>query len=331
MALIPYSVTVIAKVDSPYNVLPYVDVLIRDVIDLTLVPIYEDSDGLVPISQPGGKTDSNGIFKFYSSTSKLIRAEYVNDGVQILEPLNFGNSLIIEVDNESDEALAFANGAVAVVRTDLIAPRSSLFMDFKNPSAFMDKSEFFHPMTQVNAPAITDSIASPMGVGVADFSAGYLRTVDTTDLQLSDVTGWGMECYFRIKTSGVTNFIFSKGAAGELNDAWYLALLWNGSTFKIFFSAKNNTGVININYDHAADLTNFHHISLNNNGLNITIFVDGIPITSVANTTVFNGAGDLYVGGWNFTESNATSGYVDQIVISNDGPLREAVFTPPVA
>ena len=81
MALLPYQVTLVAKQDSPYNVLPDTDISIRKVSDDTLVQIYADEAGLIPIAQPGAKTDSRGVFSFFADgSSDLLKAVW-SDGV----------------------------------------------------------------------------------------------------------------------------------------------------------------------------------------------------------------------------------------------------------
>lgn len=92
MALIKYSVTLVAKQDAPYNVLPDTDISIRKVSDESLVQIYSDEAGLVPIAQPGAKTDSRGVFEFYTDSLPVVKAEW-SDGVNGYSEVFNGNSL----------------------------------------------------------------------------------------------------------------------------------------------------------------------------------------------------------------------------------------------
>lgn len=89
MALIGYTITVVAKQDNPYNVLPETDISIRKNSDNTLVNIYADEAGLIPIAQLGAKTDSNGQFTFYADASLgILKAVWTNGGVIATEVLD---------------------------------------------------------------------------------------------------------------------------------------------------------------------------------------------------------------------------------------------------
>lgn len=92
MALIKYSLTLVAKQDAPFNVLPDTDVSIRKVSDNSLVLIYSDSDGLIPIAQPGAKTNSRGVFEFYTDSLPIVKAVW-SDGGNTYEEVFNGNSL----------------------------------------------------------------------------------------------------------------------------------------------------------------------------------------------------------------------------------------------
>tara|TARA_R110000822_G_scaffold5332_3_gene22795 strand:+ start:1104 stop:3068 length:1965 start_codon:yes stop_codon:yes gene_type:complete len=74
MSLAPYIVTVITKEDSPYNVVPNAPIEIRARLSngssggLSL--IYEDQQGLTPITQTGATADTNGQFVFYAAAAE---------------------------------------------------------------------------------------------------------------------------------------------------------------------------------------------------------------------------------------------------------------------
>ena len=269
--------------------------------------------------------DINGVNHFVCQVAKINSASSIDD---LRKKSNSNNFIIVEASNATEEKAALNAGALAVVRTDLIAPRSSLYMDFKKPFAFIDKSEFYHQFTKVNTPVVNTTDSSPMGLGVADLTAGYLKTSDSAELQLN--AGFGIECYFKLSNSLKTHFIVSKGTEGALKDGWYLALLNTGSSYNIFFSGKNNTGMVNQPYPHTNDTENYHHISVNSDGVTVKVYIDGVLYNYVPQTEIVNNAGDLLVGGWFYSEEEATSGFIDQLIISNDGPLRTGDFYPPI-
>jgi hypothetical protein len=80
MALINYKVTLVAKQDSPFNVLPDTDISIRKVSDNALVNIFSDAAGLIPIPQLGAKSDALGQFNFYTDSAVEVKAVW-SDGV----------------------------------------------------------------------------------------------------------------------------------------------------------------------------------------------------------------------------------------------------------
>jgi hypothetical protein len=92
MALINYKVTLVAKQDSPFNVLPDTDISIRKVSDNALVNIFSDAAGLVPIPQLGAKSDALGQFSFYTDSAVEVKAVW-SDGVNTHSEPFRGNSL----------------------------------------------------------------------------------------------------------------------------------------------------------------------------------------------------------------------------------------------
>lgn len=71
--LSPYTVTIYTKQDSPYNVIPDAAIEIRERLangtSGSLSTIYEDQEGLIPITQIGAKANSNGQFTFYAAAA----------------------------------------------------------------------------------------------------------------------------------------------------------------------------------------------------------------------------------------------------------------------
>ncbi|WP_445947180.1 phage tail-collar fiber domain-containing protein, partial [Shewanella sp.] len=180
----------------------------------------------VSSSQLDNYIDTNGVNHYLCKVAAINGADSIED----LRKSGYSSNFVLtEANNDDEETAAFAAGALAVVRIDLIAPRSSLYMDFKSPFAFIDKSEFYHQFNKIHAPTIDTVGASPMGMGVADLTAGYLKTPDSPELQLT--SGWGIECYFKLSATQKSHFIVSKGLAGNLKEGWYLALVWTGASY----------------------------------------------------------------------------------------------------
>lgn len=74
MALAPYILTVITRQDAPYNVVPNAPIEIRARLSNgtsgALSLIYEDQQGLTPITQTGALADANGQFVFYAEANE---------------------------------------------------------------------------------------------------------------------------------------------------------------------------------------------------------------------------------------------------------------------
>ncbi len=70
MALVQFSVKIIDYVNNPNNLLADHPIEIRtDAAGSPLASIFQDEDGLLPITQPGAITNSIGVFQFYADTS----------------------------------------------------------------------------------------------------------------------------------------------------------------------------------------------------------------------------------------------------------------------
>lgn len=246
-------------------------------------------------------------------------------------------ALIEEVSTQEAQDLAFANGALIVIRTDLIpavvvppvtpptptgTTRLLLHCD---EATFTDSSAYARAMTKVSNPTLS---ANGKFGSCADFSTGYLTTPDTADLRFGD-NDWTIEGWHKVKTAdGLHDFICSKGASGNLNNAWYFALI-SGST--LGFVAQGNSFALSYAYPYYNDVTSHHHISLNRIGTTLKLFVDGAMVASAPYVTPYEGTGALYVGGWNYSTANVGGSYLDEFVINIGSALRSENFTPPTA
>lgn len=96
MALILYTVTVIDHVNNPNNTLANTDIVIRTTQSGTpLALIYEDEDGLIPIAQPGAKTNSLGVFEFYAASASYNFTATVNGETKKITGFNLDQFAVI--------------------------------------------------------------------------------------------------------------------------------------------------------------------------------------------------------------------------------------------
>ncbi|TBM39805.1 phage tail protein [Vibrio cholerae] len=272
------------------------------------------------------------------ATKNLVDKEFLSEQIKDLatvayvdEAMKSVSSVVVEATSQAEEDAAFAAGALAVIRLDLLAPRSSLFVDFDNPSIFEDLSEFSHELVSTGSPSTIVDSASPMLGRVGDFTnGGYLTSADHPSFRLSGKS-WGIEAYVKLKTTNVSNFIVSKGQPGALNESWYLALLWDGTKLNMAFVGKNNKPIFHVEYPFGHDTEKYHHISVNCDGSTVKVYLDGELNTYSVVPSIHDGIGDLNIGRWNYGSANTAGCYIDNLIITNDGPLRTGNFTPPSA
>lgn len=234
---------------------------------------------------------------------------------------------IVEVNSQAEEDIAFANGASMVVRTDLLNKTPTLLYNFDGINGSTDiYSSDIKGNTTINVgSAVLDASARKFGRSSMQTGIGkYIRIPKILDMDFSgDFTleGW-------LKLDYVNNnswtFFASFGIVSNLNSAWYIAIRNN----IILFVASNNTAVINTTYPYSIDNTNFHHISLNSVNGTISLYADGLLIGSTT-SSIYNGSGDLNIGGWNYTTSNTNGANFDDVIFTNGYALRTGEFTPP--
>ena len=139
MSLVPHSLVIISKSDSPYNVLPERSVEIRarepNGTSGSLSLIYEDEAGLLPITQPGGMTDDKGVFTFYIENGSY-NAVYT-DGVIITQPFNTTKSAGTATLSQTK---TLTSGQTEVI-FDQIQPSLSAFYVNGN---YVDKGRIFY-------------------------------------------------------------------------------------------------------------------------------------------------------------------------------------------
>lgn len=192
------------------------------------------------------------------------------------------NVTIAEVTGQDEEDQAWLDGASIVVRLDLLP-------GYVAPVDPPDEEE--PPTDPVDPPANTGLIEfTTLPAVIPDAPANQLGSGDfelTLDFKLNHAL------------SGHT-FMLSKGVAGSLNSAWYLAVLSGGW---LTFTAANNGAQIYVPYPHISDYTNKHAVKLKRVSGVTTLYVDDVVMSST-DAVIYSGAGDLYIGQWNYTTAN---------------------------
>lgn len=198
MALILYTVTVIDHVNNPNNTLANADIVIRTTQAGTpLALIYEDEDGIIPIAQPGAKTNSLGVFDFYAASGNYNFTATVNGEVRKIGGVN-ASSVITE-----------SSGSVQD------------FIDASKTTILELASGKFQPATKV---IITDRSYAPFDVK----GAGWPQSIN--DLDVLDAGGGKVAVYIKngpvnirhlgAKGDGVANDSAAVIKAGDLGDIY---------------------------------------------------------------------------------------------------------------
>ena len=225
-----------------------------------------------------------------------------------------------EATSQAEEDAAFLAGATMVVRLDLlpgyVAPTpvpvpvtgASLQMTF-DAAPFVDSSGHQHAVTMVGGPVSTDGWGDFRGVG---------KCATIADHESLRFGSGNFEISFDFKMpdsppASTHIFLLSKGVAGNINQAWYLAILSGGY---IGFIPGNNTEAIYLPYPYISDLTNPHNIKLRRTGSLTELLVDNTVIGSANDVAMYEGAGPLYIGGWNYGSSNTIGPMLDNLVIN---------------
>jgi len=213
-----------------------------------------------------------------------------------------------EANNQAEQDAAFAEGAIMVIRLDLLPDvipplqpdEPILHLEFND---FTDSSTRNHVVTKVGNPTLSGGVIDCSGQG------NYL-TVSGIDVQQN----WTIECWYQMKlpSNGTSHsFICSKGLPGDLNNSWYIAILAGGF---LAVSDYNNRCQAYVPYPHKNDIDHGHHLSFNSDDGHLTIYIDG-QLFFESSIALIQNTGNFYVGGWNYATANVHSDYIVDFVI----------------
>lgn len=196
------------------------------------------------------------------------------------------NMTFAEVIGAEEEAAAFSEGATVVIRLDLM-PGYVAPVD---------------PHDEEDPP--TDPVDPPANTGLIEFTGLPAIIPDAPANQLGD-GDFTLTFNFKLRhaLSGHT-FMISKGVAGSLPSAWYIAIL---SGTMLAFSPIDNGVVppsgVYVPYPHLNDFTNEHEIELKRVAGVTTLSVDGV-VMGTYEGAIYSGVGDMRIGAWQYTSAN---------------------------
>lgn len=237
-----------------------------------------------------------------------------------------------ECSSQAEEDAAFAAGATMVVRLDKLPGYVAPHPGIGNPSLHLEFNNFTDSSLCQN---VVGSIGNPTLISNhADFSGtgNCIVIADSPNLRFG--TGdWSITCEHKLKTPITTSshvFIASKGVSGNLNNAWYFAILGGG--YLCFVTANNYTAIY-VPYAYASDITSSHLLTLDSVSGVVTLRVDGVSVATCtpgvgAVPSIYEGIGPLYIGGWNYTATNVSGGLMDNFKLYTNYALHTANFTP---
>jgi hypothetical protein len=227
-------------------------------------------------------------------------------------PMTYAEAL-----SQEEEDAAFANGATMVVRLDLLPGYSAPVVPPPEEPPFVPPTggeSIFITFDSVpfidNAGHAITTIGSPVSVdGMGDFSSGArLLIADSADIRFGS-NDFELSFDFKLKSvlpSNNHSFMVSKGASGDLNNAWYLGI-FSGSY--LAFVPANNSDAIYVSYPHISDFTNAHNIKLSRVSGVVSLYVDDILLGVCTPGTggvpnIYEGNGSLYIAGWNYSTAS---------------------------
>jgi hypothetical protein len=207
------------------------------------------------------------------------------------------------------------------------------------------------------------------GTGTADANTTLLLTFDTgstiTDYSSSNLnSGWSFSGTGNVNATHVQfgagaidvssngglshggNAVFALGTGDFTIDFWiYVTTFATPIDFVAIQGASGNSWSVSTNSGSiafvrpgvavVASQTNpstnaYHHIAVVRSSGTVTVYVDGVGGTGVANSTNFNNSSSSFVLGPNSSFNNASTGWIDEVRISNNARWTSN-FTPPAA
>ena len=233
---------------------------------------------------------------------------------------------IVEVSSQAAEDTAFASGVDGVIRTDLLSANNDIYLNFDGVNGSKD----------ILCDDISNNIVFNIGgcsrdTSVKKFGTASLKTGIGQYLVIPKSNGmdfsqdFTMEVDVKLSVANNNNWTFlaSFGIYANLNSAWYVAI--RNST--IVFCNANNHASISATYPYYTDITNLHNVSLDRVGDTISLYAGGNILGSTTDIP-YNGVGDLYVGGWNYTTANTNGANFDEFKLTSNRALRTGNFTP---
>jgi hypothetical protein len=172
--------------------------------------------------------------------------------------------------NQADEDALVLEGALIIIRTDLIDPPPS------PPETVLDLQMTDH--TDATGKSITNNGVT-FSSGVGNFSSGYLLTPDSNDLDFNN-EDFSIEIEFKLATLSNGSFQHLIGKGSSSTAGWYVAYCSSSSSGflgKIQFASQNNAVRI-IGNANISDTTTFHTMKLQR--------VDGVTSMYVDNNLI---------------------------------------------
>jgi hypothetical protein len=203
-----------------------------------------------------------------------------------------------------------------------------------NSTTITDNSPSPKTATAVNGAKIVTGVADPFGNstrGVMSFTASTSSRVE-----LPKGTVWNLPGNFTIEfwaqQGAISGGLDSMFEFGSISSAGDLGLLYRAGDAKIFMATTQEPMSGTFNFT----LNLWLHWACVRNGSTVTIYRDGVSVTSKTRTgtlTNVNGAqaGGIYLGDSIHAPGRAWNGYISDLRITKDVARYTANFTPPTA
>jgi hypothetical protein len=210
--------------------------------------------------------------------------------------------------NQAEEDALIAEGALIIIRTDLIDPPPP------PPVTVLDIQMTDH--TDATGKTVTNNGVTFSG-GIGNFSGGYLLTPDHNDLDFNN-EDFLIEVKFKLATlsNGAFQHLIGKGSSSSAG--WYVAYCSSASSGylgKIQFASQSNTVRI-IGNANITETTDYHIMKLERIDGVTSLYIDG-NLIGVTATAPQDTTGSMTVGAYyaNVSASKFT-GSMDYVKIT---------------
>lgn len=277
----------------------------------------KDFVGGIDLSDSGNTVYSSGIRNqaalFNASTGQAL---YSTDGTKISRNGNFSFSSWIYLNSTSTTLQRTILSKKDLAQGGNLV--TLLHMDGADGSTTITDSELTPKTWTASGNAQIKTNQSKFGGASARFDGtnSYISTTNSTDFDFG--TGdFTIDFWMRFNTTA-TSYFFNRGNGTT-------AIFWN-SGLNVLDVYINNSAVIAYNW--TPNSAQWYHIAVSRQGTNLQLFIDGVSVSSVSNSSSISDNASFLLGFFG-SGPNYFDGWIDEFRILKGLAAYTATFTPP--